>query len=894
MDSPPRQLLFHSQSMQLTTKAKPGLASAQARKTSSTGSKDQDQQPWLSAALQVLGRSGVDASLELLRRSRSQAGREQLSLSRKIVLLATAAASANPGAAMRLCEAVSQSEDASPEAWLMAGALQDRLGERAAAARSMLAVLQAKDSTALQRLRASNLLVRFGQQELALSEAKRAFEDLGKPLEHAATLLYIAQVTADWPLVKDLTKALEEGYRQGKVDQINESPRTHVLWCADESVNIQVLKRWSQRSLPAGHAVVASKAHGAEGKIRLGYLSSDFREHPTSRLVNGLLRHHDRSRFELFMYCSGWDDGSAMRKEVESHFDHVYSVASLGDRDAAELIASHGIDILVELNGPTRANRMGILAYRPALVQIDYLGWPGSVGGRVVDYVVGDHHTVPAGSEQAYPEKVIRLDPTYQVNDHRSFSLGPCPARGEVGLPADERLIVLGMFNAINKVHQEVWDTWMQILKRAPQTVLWLLDPGPMARRHIARAAVEAGVPLYRIKAAPRTVQEKHLERLQCCDLMLDPWPYGGHTSTADALFAGVPVVTLDGSNFAGRVSAGLLKAAGLGELAVKSKEDYVQTVLDLVQRPDVLRQLKTRLRSSVAQNAVFDAPARAHQLEKAFAVALDRARRELPAVHINVKPGSVAALLPSGWRRPAVDKPNYRVAVVTPYFRADQEKLERCCDSVARQTMRCDHILVADGEPQPMPADSPVIHMVLPSNVGNSGAAPRGFGAQYAFVQGYDAVAFLDADNWFDPDHVQNAVQLLERGPFDVVYARRRIVFPDSEVLPFEDPDDAAGRHVDTNCYVFSRRAAFLASAWAMYPKEFGAGEDRYLKAIVEKYSLRVGRLESPTVWYETNWSKHYSLANKQPVQPLRKPANWLGRAWDPGLAFSRTGIRF
>lgn len=853
-----------------------------------------DSRSLLGNALQILQRSGVEAALQELRRISDEPGAEQVPYSRRMVLLATAAASAYPGAAMRLCEVVSNSEDATPEAWLMAGALQDRLGERPAAARSMLAVLRSGDSSAVQRLRAANLLVRFGQQALALSEAKRAFEALGKPIEHAATLLYIAQVTADWPLVSELTSLLEAGYRKGLASLINESPRTHVLWCADEAINIDVLRRWSERALPVGQPIAIPRGVPIGGKIRLGYLSSDFREHPTARLVNGLLRYHDRSRFELFMYCSGWDDGSALRKEVESHFDHIHSVASLGDKAAAELIASHGIDVLVELNGPTRANRMGILAYRPAPVQIDYLGWPGSVGGRVVDYVVGDHHTVAPGTERTYPEKVIRLDPTYQVNDHRSFSLGPIPERSAVGLPADERVIVLGMFNAINKVHQEVWDTWMQILKRSPRTVLWLLDPGTVARRHVARAAVEAGVPLERIKAAPRMVQDKHLDRLQCCDLMLDPWPYGGHTSTADALFAGVPVVTLDGTNFAGRVSAGLLKAAGLGELVVRSREDYVQTVLDLIERPALLKELKVKLRRSFAQSAVFDAPARAHQLEKAYAIALDRARKMLPAAHINVKPGRVAELLPAGWRALPTDWSGYRVAVVTPYFRADQEKLQRCCESVSGQTLPCDHILVADGEPQPMPPGARVIHMVLPSNVGNSGASPRGFGAQYAFVQGYDAVAFLDADNWFDPEHVQAAVHLLEQGPFDVVYARRKIVFPDSEVLPFEDPDDAAGRHVDTNCYVFSKRAAFLASAWAMYPKEFGAGEDRYLKVIVDKYALRVGRLDVPTVWYETNWSKHYSLAKKQPVQPMRKPATWLGRSWDPKLAFSRTGIRF
>jgi len=359
-------------------------------------------------------------------------------------------------------------------------------------------------------------------------------------------------------------------------------------------------------------------------RLRLGYLSSDFREHPTARLVNGLLRHHDRSHFELFMYCSGWDDGSALRREVESHFDHIHSVAHLGDAEAARLIRSHRVDVLVELNGPTRAHRMGVLAFRPAPVQVDYLGWPGSVGGRAVDYVVGDAITVPPGAEEAYPERVIRLSRVYQVNDYAVRTLPPKPTRAEVGLPEGDYL-VLGMFNAINKVHNEVWDVWMQILAAVPNALLWILDPGREARKLIARAALARGMPVKRILAAPRLAEEQHLARLQHCDLLLDPWPYGGHTSTSDALFAGVPVVALEGKNFAGRVSGALLRAAGMGALVRQSRESYAKLAVGLLRDPAELARVKAFVREQVPKSDVFDARGKARQLEAAYRAAVDR-----------------------------------------------------------------------------------------------------------------------------------------------------------------------------------------------------------------------------------------------------------------------------
>ncbi len=235
-----------------------------------------------------------------------------------------------------------------------------------------------------------------------------------------------------------------------------------------------------------------------------------------------------------------------------------------------------------------------------------------------------------------------------------------------------------------------------------------------------------------------------------------------------------------------------------------------------------------------------------------------------------------------------------FKVAVVTPYFQIEHEKLKRCVDSVAKQSVKCDHILVADGEPQPIPDGYDLTHIVIPTNIGNCGATPRSFGAQYAFSKGYDAVAFLDADNWYDSDHIELASQAIIKYQADVVFARRHIVFPDGEILRVDDPEDLSGVHVDTNCYVFSKRAAFLPLIWSMYPKEFGIGEDRLMLSFIKTHPLKCINLPKKTIWYESNWGRHYRMAKKTPVLPIRSPARSLNETFDSQLIYERTGIRF
>jgi predicted O-linked N-acetylglucosamine transferase (SPINDLY family) len=483
------------------------------------------------------------------------------------------------------------------------------------------------------------MLVRLGEQALGLEAVRKGYETSKGHLGLASYSLRVALQCADWELAGRITQQLRQAHDAGRTVEAAETPRTHVLWCADEATNIKVIQAFTQRAYPERERLV-TQAWPDDGKrkLRIAYLSSDFRDHATSLLALGLMRHHDRSQFELVAYCTSYDDGSALRREMINRFDKARTIAKMTDRQAADLIVKDKIDVLIDLNGPTEGTRHGVLAWHPAPVQISYLGYPGTVGGRFVEYIIGDDYTVPQGAEQRYPEKIIRIPPTYQINDYVARYLPPAPTRQQLGLPADRPIV--GMFNNVNKVHPEVWQTWMKILKQVPTAVLWMLDPGAVAAGHLRQQAKLAGIEADQLVFAPKLKQEAHLARMRQCDIVLDPWPYGGHTTTGDALFAGVAVVALQGTNFASRVSGGLLSAAGLSSLVMPTVESYVSKAVELINKPAELQKIKQYLRKNRSTLPVFDAPTRTRQLEAGYRAAHQRAVRGLPADHlmVNVK----------------------------------------------------------------------------------------------------------------------------------------------------------------------------------------------------------------------------------------------------------------
>ena len=480
-------------------------------------------------------------------------------------------------------------------------------------------------------------MLMLGDCQHAIQFAKDAFEESGRDIMLASYTLRIALQCADWDLSESITAQLKKAYEDKESQVAIETPRTHLLWCDDEAVNIRVVGAYAKKVYTEKVKDIR-KAYPDSNKrpIRIGYISSDFRNHATSLLALGMLRHHNKKRFMFFGYCASYDDGSALRREMLNRFHVARSISGLNDETAAKLIIKDQIDILVDLNGLTEGSRLGVLSWRPAPIQISYLGFPGTSGGRFVDYIIADDYTLPLGAEKNYPEKIIRIPPTYQINDYIARYLPPMASRQSVGLPQDK--LIIGMFNNVNKINRDSWATWMKILTEVPEAILWVLDPGKPGQENLMKETKRLKVSADRVIFASKASQEDHLARLRCCDLNVDPWPYGGHTTTGDALFAGIPVISLEGKNFASRVSGGLLRASGLSELICANIETYIAKAVELLKDPAKLKNIKMHLLQNRSKLYAFNAPLRTLQIEAAFLAAQDRADKNLPPEHITIQ----------------------------------------------------------------------------------------------------------------------------------------------------------------------------------------------------------------------------------------------------------------
>lgn len=355
----------------------------------------------------------------------------------------------------------------------------------------------------------------------------------------------------------------------------------------------------------------------AEGRIRIGYLSGDFRAHATAYLAAELFERHDRLRFETFAYAYGDDDGSQMRRRLVAAFDHFVDVDALPDRAAAERIRADGIDILVDLKGYTLQARTEIVALRPAPVQVNFLGYPGTMGASFVDYIVADRVIVPPEHEPHFAERVVRLPHAYQPNDTRREIAADRPSRADCGLPRDG--FVFASFNDSYKITPRVFGLWMRLLERVPGSVLWLLESNALARENLLAAAARAGIPPERLVFAPKWRLDRHLARIANADLFLDTLPVTAHTTASDCLWAGLPVLTCLGDSMVSRVAASLLEAVGLPELVTRSLEEYEALALDLARDRDRLAALRARLAGSGRTSPLFDIARYTRNLERAY-----------------------------------------------------------------------------------------------------------------------------------------------------------------------------------------------------------------------------------------------------------------------------------
>jgi predicted O-linked N-acetylglucosamine transferase (SPINDLY family) len=357
---------------------------------------------------------------------------------------------------------------------------------------------------------------------------------------------------------------------------------------------------------------------GESSRIRVGYLSSDFHGHPVAYLAAEIFELHDRERFETFLFSYGPDDGSPMRRRLESGCDRFVDVAGASDEAAAQRIHDDRIQVLVDLKGYTADDRPGIAARRPAPIQVNWLGFPGTMGADWIDYVIADATIVPPEHEADYAERVVRMPWCYQPNDRRRPSVSKAPSRSACGLP--EGGLVFCCFNQSYKIGPELFARWMRILERAPGSVLWLLDDNRQATDNLRGAAARHGVAPERLVFAPIRPLAEHLARYATADLVLDTFPYTSHTTGSDALWAGCPLITILGQTFASRVAASLAASAGLEALVVRSFDEYEALALRLARDRDELEALRRRLRDRRDALPLFDSPRFTRELEVAYA----------------------------------------------------------------------------------------------------------------------------------------------------------------------------------------------------------------------------------------------------------------------------------
>ncbi len=375
---------------------------------------------------------------------------------------------------------------------------------------------------------------------------------------------------------------------------------------------------FADRRYPVKHAPLWTGERYKHDRIRIAYVSPDLREHPVGHLMAGIFERHDKSRFETIAISIGVNDNSRLRQRMLDTFDHFVDARMMESAQIAKIMRDMEVDVAIDLAGFTSDSRSEVFAMRPAPAQVNYLGYPGTMGTKYMDYIVADRHVIPPAHAQFYNEKVVYLPDSYLPAASGLKIADRTPTRAECGLP-DEG-VVFCSFNHDYKIAPHVFAVWMNLLREVPGSVLWLMSRNPLSQENLRKEAAARGVDPDRLVFAQRVPRvEDHLARYRQADLFLDTHPYNAHTTCADALMSGLPVVTCMGGAFPSRVAGSLLHAAGVPELVTSSLADYEALALQLARDPQRLAALKAKLIASQPTNALCDADAFCRNLEAIY-----------------------------------------------------------------------------------------------------------------------------------------------------------------------------------------------------------------------------------------------------------------------------------
>jgi predicted O-linked N-acetylglucosamine transferase (SPINDLY family) len=465
-------------------------------------------------------------------------------------------------------------------------------------------------------------------------EARECFQTAlalgGNRAELLAAMAYRSQHACRWDLyaqdLAHLQHELQSGTSQPGPFQLLTTPSSRGQQLAAARAH------WIERC-GAIERLPKAGARGARSRIRIGYATSDVFRHATAYLIAEVLERHDRARFDVFVYSYGHDDGSAIRQRIIAAADGRFVDArAISDRVLAERVRSDDIDILIDLKGYTFGSRIGAFALHPARIQVNFLGYPGTLGSPAYEYIIGDRIVTPIEHASDFAEKIAQLPHCYQPNDRRR-PIGPAPRRADCGLP--EQGFVFCSFNSCYKITAAVFDRWCRLLHQVEGSVLWLYEANPQARRNLHVEAQRRGIAAERLVWAPHVDLAAHLGRLQLADLALDTLPVNAHTTASDALWAGVPMVTTAGQSFVSRVASSVLHAADLPQLVAGDADGYELLALELARDPARLRELRHRLAANRDRCALFDSRSYTRDLEALLTRMMAGWERGAPPEHL-------------------------------------------------------------------------------------------------------------------------------------------------------------------------------------------------------------------------------------------------------------------
>jgi predicted O-linked N-acetylglucosamine transferase (SPINDLY family) len=415
-------------------------------------------------------------------------------------------------------------------------------------------------------------------------------------------------------------------------------PFSFLAISASASAQLQCSRTYVSDKFPPSSTPLWTGQIYAHDKIRVAYLSADFHNHATAYLVAELFETHDKNRFELTALSFGPEGAeSAIRERLQRPFDRFLDVRGKSDREVAVLLRELEMDIAIDLKGYTKDHRTAIFAHRPAPIQVNYLGYPGTMGASYIDYILADAYLIPPELQPHYTEKVVYLPDSYQANDTGRRIAERTPSRSEANLP--ETGFVFCCFNNNYKITPDIFDIWMRLLDKVEGSVLWLLEDNRAASRNLRQEAAKRGISQERLVFAPRMDLDEHLARHRLADLFLDTLPINAHTTASDALWAGLPLLTCMGEAFAAKVAASLLNAIGLPELITRHLEEYEALALELATTPALLADIRSRLAQNRTSHPLFDTNRFRRHIESAYSTMWERYQRGEPPASFAVPP---------------------------------------------------------------------------------------------------------------------------------------------------------------------------------------------------------------------------------------------------------------